>query len=240
MIQIRWTWALVPLLVTLFAVQTCALVSKENQADALRMTVEAERMRADGLAVGQVATERQLRDAIADADSLRTMLAQAPRGSTPREVVKWKTRSVEIPSPSTPCDGSSPPSHEPGPVPLSPASAPFSVRLEGSEARMESRAGALFAVGSVDIVRTSPPPEERIATLPWEAAATEYIVAVQGPKRRAGWGLGPAVGLVDGEWVYGGAATGPALGGRVALQPAAWALAGDGHWTAAGSMLLTW
>lgn len=239
MIAVKWTWALIPLVVALFAVQTCALVSKEKQADDLRMAAEAARLRADELAVAEVSSQRQLRAALDDADLLRDQLARAPRGTEVREVVKWKTKSVEITVPSTPCDGSSSPP-EPGSVISPPGPAPFSVRLEGTEARMETRDGNLFAVGSVDIIRETPPPEEVIARLPWEADATRYLTAAPPAKRRAGWGLGPAVGLVDGEWVYGAAATGPALGGRVALQPAAWALAGEGHWTGATALMVTW
>jgi hypothetical protein len=239
--RVSWSWALIPLVIAVFAIQTCALVNRGNKVDDLRQTAEEAELRAEGLAVAQQQTERQLKDALDDADQLREQLAAAPRGSTPREVVKWRTKSVEIPVPSSPCDGSSsPPQDEPGSVLSPPTPAPFSVRLEGTQATLQTRKGSMFVVGSVDIVRVTPEPEELLARLPWETDATEFLVAAPAPRRRAGWGVGPAVGLVDGEWVYGAAATGPALGGRVALQPAAWALAGDGHWTGAGAVLVTW
>lgn len=241
MIQIKWTWALIPLFVAVIAVQTCALVQRAGRAERAEQAAEAAGMRTEGLIAEQRVTERQLRDALDDADALREQLARAPKGSEVREVTRWKTKSVEIAVPSPPCDGSSsPPQHEPGSVISPPSPAPFSVRLEGSEARLETRGGTLFAIGSVDIWRTSPPPEERLARLPWEAEATSYLTPPAPTRQRKGWGIGPAVGLIDSTWAYGAAATGPVLGKRVGLQPAAWALAGDGHWNAAGAVLISW
>lgn len=237
--KLVWTWSLVPLIVALFAVQTCALVSKENQVADLRKATEAATLRADGLAVAERVSQRQLREAIEDADALREQIAQAPRGSEVKEVVRWKTKSTPIPLP-TECPGSSSPPNEPGSATSPPSPAPFSVRLEGTQASLQTKAGALFVVGSVDVIQVTPEPEKVLATLPWEADATRYLTAAPPAKRRSGWGLGPAVGLVDGSWVYGAAATGPAIGGRVALQPAAWALAGDGHWSAASAVMITW
>lgn len=239
--RVSWTWALIPLLVALVGIQTCALVQRAGRAERAEQALEAEQLRADGLVTEQRVTERQLRDALDDADQLREQLAQAPRGSTPREIVKWRTKSVEIPVPSPPCDGSSsPPDNTPGPVLSPPGPGAFSVRLEGTEARLETRGGSLFAVGSVDIIRTEPPPEERLARLPWEAEATSYLTPPPPTRQRRGWGVGPAVGLVNGSWVYGAAATGPVLGKRVGIQPAAFGLAGDGDWTLAGAVLVAW
>jgi len=237
--MIRWTWALIPLFVAIIGIQTCALVQRAGRVERAEQTAEAERLRADGLATSVTVTERQLRDALDDADMLRDQVSRAPKGSEVREVTRWKTRDVRIEVP-TACDRSSPPPDEPGPVFSPPGPAPFSVRLEGTEARLETRQGSLFAVGSVDIVQTEPPPEKLLARLPWEARATEYLTPPPATRQRRGWGVGPAVGLVDGTWAYGAAATGPVLGSRVGLQPAAWALAGDGHWTGAGAVLVAW
>lgn len=240
MIAIRWTWALIPLLVAVLGVQTCALVQRGGRAERAEQAAEAAALRTEGLIAEQRVTERQLRDALDDADGLREQMAKAPKGSEVREVTKWKTKSVEIAIPSPPCDSSSPPQHEPGSVYSPPGPAPFSVRLEGVEARLETRGGTLFAVGSVDIIRTQPPPEERLARLPWEADATSYLTPPPPTRQRRGWGVGPAVGMIDSTWAYGAAATGPVLGKRVGIQPAAWALAGDGHWTGAGAVLIAW
>ena len=80
MIQIRWTWALIPLFVAIIGVQTCALVQRAGRAERAEQAAEAAGMRADDLIAEKRGTERQLRDALEDADGLREQLAKAPKG----------------------------------------------------------------------------------------------------------------------------------------------------------------
>ena len=102
-------------------------------------------------------------------------------------------------------------------------------------AAWEERAGAQVLVGEAWLDRTKPEPRERLFSAPIAADASRVMVTESTPKRASRWGFGPAVGVAEGEWIYGAAVSAPDLKlGRLEIRPVGALLAGGGQEVAVG------
>lgn len=173
---------------------------------------QEETMRAQEALVVAEANQRKLGELAAD---LQAQLAGMERalGQKPkiRQVVKWQTREVEVypGSPARPADGQEAPTGPQDCPAGEPECPPVRVALDGVEATVETREGAVAVVGQVAIRRTSPPPEE-VFKVPFEAEQSVALREREG-YRPPRWLVGPAVGVTSEGFAGGAAVVGPPL-----------------------------
>jgi hypothetical protein len=204
---------------------------------------EARALAAQDLVVAERISARDARAArrtmARESEHLREQLRRLREttGAEPEVVerVRWRTREVEVPVADA-CPPLPPQGGDGGPdLPSPPA---FSLEVRGLEARVVTDAGNRVALGEVEVWRTEPPPDTLLARLPWEAELTQLESTEVGPP--PGWELGPAAGLVDGEWALGAAAVGPPVSvWRVRARPMGMALAGGGEWSVAAGVTIS-
>lgn len=200
---------------------------------------QAEALSERGYAVAERAKARELEARLGElAPEVERLRDQLGRKAPVREVVRWRTPDATVwPGGSPPagpvdtCDGGD------GTLTVGPCP-PVVVRAEGAEARLETREGNVVAIGSVDLVRTSPEPVERFR-VPWESA--ELTLPPAEPAR-VRWSFGPAVGLTSEGWVAGAVALPPpARVGRVELRPMVGLMVGpSGEFVASGGLVVGW
>lgn len=202
--------------------------------------VQADLLTEQGYAVAERVKARELEARLGElAPEVERLRDQLGRKATVREVVRWRTADVTV-WPGGPLDPDAPPlpecADDAGPGGLD--CPPVVVRAEGAEARLETREGNVVAIGSVDLVRVSPEPEERFR-VPWESA--ELTLPPAEPTR-VRWSVGPAVGLTSEGWVAGAVALPPpARVGRVELRPVVSLMVGpSGEYVASGGLVVGW
>lgn len=201
-------WHLVVALV-LVALGGFALV---GHIDRVRLTAQAEaeaaRMELQGWRAAKVKAEDDLAVVTSQAHHLEEEIAELAEalGRRPkvRETVRWRSKEIAVPGGLL--EGMVWPEedepYEAAPeLPGEPSEAPeIRFQVRGTEARVESRAGNLFAVGEVELWKTFPPPEALLGTAPWEATVTELSVDEPPKRKRGPYVLG--VGLTtDGSWI---------------------------------------
>jgi hypothetical protein len=235
------TWALRAGLVAValaLALMAAEIVRKSYIIGQLggRLTeTEGQLVDSEGALVAARGTQRALLD---EADRLQRQLEELTKqlGEKPKivETVKWRVRELEVPVPGPPREVTCP--H--GAVVPCPDCPPVRLAISGVEARVDTQAGNLIAVGSVRVKRTAPPPEE-VWDLPWESGR---LTAAPAPANRVRWSLGPRVLLDDAGVQYGVAAvTPPARLGRLELRGGVDATADfQGRGTVGVSFLFGW
>lgn len=91
--------------------------------------------------------------------------------------------------------------------------------------------------GVAQLYQVDPPPKRLLGTAPWTVKgswAIEPEDGLPGP-RQASWGVGPAVGVLNGRWVAGATVAAPQLHFRALLrerkiEPHVSIVAGEGEW----------
>jgi hypothetical protein len=198
----------------LLAVLAAAAVQRaRGKAAEAERQLEAARAEQAGAIVAQQIAQEAL-DASLDREAGLTAqldrVAQVAPKTTVREIVRWRSGEIEVAA-ETLCP-------EPGTTPQAqPAPIPIRFRIAGVEARLESQKGNLFAVGSVELWRTSPLPEEMLGRAPWKsgellapkvelgASLSRFAWGPRRPKHwRTGWFAGPAIlSATDGRLTAG-------------------------------------
>lgn len=185
----RWKIIVLTLLLLLAAIGGFGLAhslispGKRSLAAQLERT-EAERL---GLAVAHEARRVDMENLVWERDTLRQEFMRiqdvAPDVEI-RETIRWRTREVEVPvdrvlgfqfgktafSVREDCEDEC----EAAVLSAFDSLPPITFEVRGVEARMESEAGNLFAVGEVELWRTSPEPIEQVAVAPWRSDAVDY------------------------------------------------------------------
>lgn len=252
MTPLRWLVVVlatvVAVLVGLEMVRKSVIINREKAARAgaearLAETVDAltaeQRSRRD--------LEQQADVLRGEIDSLATQLGHKPKIV---EVVKWKTKEVVIETSRTgevicppgytqvEMDGKPycAPSDGGAAIPPCPDCPDVLLRVEGAEARLESKAGNLFAVGQVSLVQTQP--VNRIYTVPFESG--ELSIPAPTPTR-VRWMLGGGAQLTNDGMQYGVAAATPQMRlGRVAARGMVTATTDGTDGAVGGWVLLGW
>lgn len=171
---------------------------------------EAARMELRGWRAAKVKAEDDLAVVTSQAHHLKEEIAELTEalGRRPkvRETVRWRSKEIAVPGGLL--EGMVWPDEPEGSLPSEgyknadeqPAAPEIRFQVRGTDARVESRAGNLFAVGEVELWKTYPPPEALLGTAPWEASVTE--LSVDGPPKRKRGPYVLGVGLTtDGSWI---------------------------------------
>ena len=155
-----------------------------------------------------------------EVESLQQQLGQRAKVV---EVVRWKTKEVRVET-TVPGVVLCPPGYQPitvvtnpptqkcapiagGPaIDPCPECPPVKLSIAGVEARLQSRAGSLFAVGEVTVTQTEPLQSTQV--LPWSSGELKIETP---PATRVRWMLGGGAQLTDEGMQYGAAVVTPAM-----------------------------
>lgn len=214
---------------------------RAGRAEAARRTAEQAALEAEGVATVQYTSAAELAGEVdrltARSSELERQVARvretAP-SAKPEVVIDWSTGPVEIPCPQT--DASEPEDGAPGPP-------PFAIDVRGQQLQLVTDAGNRALVGTVDVWRVVPPPEELLARRP--VRFDQVIGLTPGDAWEPRWGVGPTVGLLNGRLVYGGTLALPPARFRAAwrdwqVDAQVTAVAGEGEWGVLVTALGRW
>ncbi len=195
---------LILILLLLLGVAGWALSRLEAGRMAALKKAEAVAAEAAGLRVAKEVSDRQLEAAAHENDALAEEIervrAVAPKAKV-IERTRWQTREVEVPVDRViPVDRIIEVAPECAELGELLGNVAFSVA--GTEARLETKAGNLFAVGEVEVWREAPPPREQLFSAPWESPLTEVLRQRQTAERP--WKLDLLAGVTTGPgWALG-------------------------------------
>lgn len=176
---------------------------------AMRRARELERTAASQrkIIAAQRTNAQELREEITELEGQLAELEGVAGRVEIREVLRVETEEVEIPVPM-PSEAEKLP--ETRFVPVQPR-----LRFEVLDARAESVAGNVFALGKLDVWRTWPAPEELVHTEEWQTDVGQLMTSEPEPARAPSWGLGPAVGIGPDGGLAGLAVAPPAWKPRI-------------------------
>ncbi len=154
------------------------LMRERDQAQRLAEAAEAEMA---GLIVAEQDSQKALSDALSEQDNLQDQLNEL-RKTVPstkvKEVIRWRTKEIEVPVEKiVRLPGETKTVYRDREVPGELPDIIFAVR--GSEARLASAYDNVFAIGSVELWRVEPPPEEMLGQSDWQADVTDLLVLDQ-------------------------------------------------------------
>jgi hypothetical protein len=180
-----------------------AEIRAERLARALQ-EAEAEVLRQRGGIVAARASDRELEEAAAPLREQIEELAGDDVGISVTETLTWETEAFRVPWPrdvaaptrgggateGRPDNSSSSPPAPAGPSDFSHCPEPL-LKVETTEARLETEKGNAFAVGEVEVWRLAPPPQEVIWREPFRANASALLRrSLPADDRGPSWGLG--------------------------------------------------
>ena len=187
----RWPWLLAVALLALGAFWIGSTRGDAARVELVRKA-EAAEAKAAGLIVAERVKAAQVEHLAEESETLRNEIERlrevAPTAEV-REVVRWRTRSVEVPIDrivEIPVDVPRGTLDCPG----MPDLPPIQLYVTGSDARLRSDSGNVFAVGEVEVWRVADP-DVLLMAAPWEADLTELVTVIPAPTyRRLGYWLG--------------------------------------------------
>lgn len=168
-------WGILAILIISLAY--CGIINGQlaSQRDRLAKTVEAALAREEGLVVASDVREGELKRSLGQLAELQEEVdkirALAPKAEV-KEVVRWRTKRIDVPGERLILPVFDPtlvPDCDPA-IPQDPlAELPvYAFDVRGAEARIESRAGNLFAAGVVELWMLEPE-EALLGTAAWES-----------------------------------------------------------------------
>ena len=141
---------------------------------------EAARSEVAGLSVAIEVKQREIERRVTEIVTLTEQIEavrEVAGDARTVEVIKWRSKEIVVPGEKVYVPGETvylpgDTEYVVGDCPVRPLP-PVAFDVRGGEARLESEAGNYWAVGSVELWRLSPPPEEMLGTAGWRSDLTE-------------------------------------------------------------------